>query len=725
MQGESTQYRFAGCLLNPGSRTLLCRDKVVEVQSLVFDLLHYLVRHPQQAISKQTLLEKVWHNQYLTDATIAQAVKKARLAVGDDGQQQAVIKTIHGKGISLIVPVTTEQKTAMPSLEVRRQRWVWLLVTVLMLAMGGWLLMDRNASVRASQLSMAVFPFENATGDPEYAWLEYGLAETTSLLLEQMGGLLVRHPGIGTELSGGSLAERSAILGVGYGLTATITRSAEQFAVTWTLVSSSGEEVGSSFLSADGSVIARLLTEAVLAELKDQPAAPVSDAPILNDPLAAELYARGMQALYQDEREMAMALLSAAQARVPESLTLKASVATASFDHSQNEQSMQQLANLLETFPDQVPERVQLLYAIGEASWYSGNIMQASQLLEQVVSATSTDTLLHAKALNSLSFVRQSQSRYNQAWEYAKQAEVLLRDIHDPYHLSNVLTNLGYLAEDLGRLIEAGQYHQQALEIRNQYSFPSLIAASQYGLARIRRRSGDFELAEQLLEQSLATVTRLELSYDRFDNLEELAEVRMRQRRFADAMQLIDRAQTIAEESGDELGLAWSKQMWIRVALRRGEAEPEAFAQINAAIQLLQELGEVQDTFIAQLERAQLLLMADRDDEVQVQLEALLESSAIDNPVLQLQQRLIMAALLAKQQNAAAALPMYLDIVRSSREIGVLDLEAEAAIDAGHLAIASDDENVARRMLAVARSWSEEYYRTRNLAQSIEMALGQ
>lgn len=723
MEVESIRYRFGGCELVPASRTLQRKNVPVEVQNLVFDLLHYLVRHPNQVISKQKLLEEVWQNQYLTDATIAQAVKKARLAVGDDGQQQAVIRTVHGKGISLVVPVEViESSTAVPrKASVGRNR-AWVLLPVALVFLLGWFfLADQRSSLQASMASMAVFPFENATGDDEYDWLEYGLAETTSLLLEQGRGLTVRHPDVSVDLPVGELGERTAILGAAHGLTATITRNADQFAVAWILAPADGQAANGTLETADASTIARLLAEAVLAELQNEPNAPVTSIPLLNDSLSTELYSRGVQAFYDDDREMAAALFTAASARSPESINLRIAAAMASFDYTQIEASMNNLTRMLDELPESAAaERIQLMFEIGTESWYYGNIEQAGQLLEQVVASAPADVLLHARALNSLSFVRQSQSEYDQAWEYAKQAEVLLRDLHDPYHLSLVMSNLGYLADDLGRIVEAERYHEQALEIRERYDFPSLIAASQYALARIQRRSGRFEQADALLEQSLATVNQLDLPYDQFDNLEELAEVRMRQHRFDQADELITRALTIANEADDTLGQAWARQMRVRVALRRGDATPTAFEHINTAIQSLQEQGELQDSFIARLERAELLLMADRDDEARELLGSLNESGAIDNPVLELRQRLIMNAMVAKQQDAAAALPEYLDIVRSAREIGVLDLEAEAAIDAGHLALAADDIGVARRMLAIARSWSPDYYRTLNLAQSIE-----
>lgn len=725
MSENPIQYHFADCQLEPHSRILLCAGKPVEVQNQVFDLLHYLVRNPKQVISKQQLLDEVWDNQFLTDTAITQAVKKARQAVGDDGQRQAVIKTVHGKGISLIAQVELIEldKHGESHKEGRNQSFhafLWLIPMLLVVLLAWWRLDADDVGEDTELGSLAVFAFENATGNPEYQWLEYGLAETTSLLLEQTGGLRVVHPDISAELPDGGLVERTAMLGADYGLTTSITNNAEQFAVAWELANVGESPVSGSFVTADASNISRQLLGVVLAELSDQPLAPVIDQPLLNDPLAVELYNRGTQALYQDDSEQAVALLTAALSRVPDSLPLQVSVAVASFDEADIEGSLQRYHRLLETLPETAKaERARLAYQLGTKLWFEGNVARASELLEQVLAETENSELLRARALNSLSFVRQSQSNYDQAWEYAKQAEVLLRDIQDPYHLGMVLTNLGYLAEDLGRLTQAGQYHQQALEIRERYGFPSLIAASQYGLARIERRSGNFDEASRLLEQSLATVTELELTYDRFDNLEEMAELRMHQQRFDEAEQLLQQAHAIADESEDALGQAWSQQVMVRLKLRRGLADKTAFELIDAALASLVEMDQTYDALNARLERAQLLMLVDKDVEAETLLTEVSQNKAIINPVLKLHQRQVKAALIAKQQGAQAALPEYQSIVRDAREIGLLDVEAECAIAAGHFALASDDLATAQSMLSIARAWSSEYYRTQRLAEAV------
>ena len=99
MADPSASYRFDNFEIDPAARQLLRDGVPVEVQGLVFDLLLFMAQRPGELLSKERLLDEVWRNQHLTDATIAQAVRKARAALGDDGRTQSIIRTVHGRGV--------------------------------------------------------------------------------------------------------------------------------------------------------------------------------------------------------------------------------------------------------------------------------------------------------------------------------------------------------------------------------------------------------------------------------------------------------------------------------------------------------------------------------------------------------------------------------------------------------------------------------------------------
>jgi DNA-binding winged helix-turn-helix (wHTH) protein/pimeloyl-ACP methyl ester carboxylesterase len=72
------------------------------VEPQVFDLLAFLVNNPDRLVTKDELIDKVWHGRIVSDATLASRLRAARRAIGDDGEQQKLIRTVHRRGIRFL-----------------------------------------------------------------------------------------------------------------------------------------------------------------------------------------------------------------------------------------------------------------------------------------------------------------------------------------------------------------------------------------------------------------------------------------------------------------------------------------------------------------------------------------------------------------------------------------------------------------------------------------------
>jgi predicted ATPase/DNA-binding winged helix-turn-helix (wHTH) protein len=101
-----TLYRFDQCELDVAARELRVAGQPVHVEPQVFDVLTYLVRHRDRAVSKIEILDQVWGSQFVAEAALASRVKAARRAIGDDGSDQRLIFTVRGHGYRFIGEVT-------------------------------------------------------------------------------------------------------------------------------------------------------------------------------------------------------------------------------------------------------------------------------------------------------------------------------------------------------------------------------------------------------------------------------------------------------------------------------------------------------------------------------------------------------------------------------------------------------------------------------------------
>ena len=77
----------------------------VGLEPQVLALLVHLVRHRDRMVTKDEISEKVWQGRIASDASISSRIRSARQALGDDGQQQTMIRTVHGKGFRFVADV--------------------------------------------------------------------------------------------------------------------------------------------------------------------------------------------------------------------------------------------------------------------------------------------------------------------------------------------------------------------------------------------------------------------------------------------------------------------------------------------------------------------------------------------------------------------------------------------------------------------------------------------
>jgi DNA-binding winged helix-turn-helix (wHTH) protein len=103
-------YRFGDFELDPGTHELRRHGCPVAVEPQVLGVLAYLVGHADRVVGKDELLEQVWGDAFVSEATLSSRIMSARKAVGDSGAEQRLIKTVHGRGFRFVgqVEVGTE-----------------------------------------------------------------------------------------------------------------------------------------------------------------------------------------------------------------------------------------------------------------------------------------------------------------------------------------------------------------------------------------------------------------------------------------------------------------------------------------------------------------------------------------------------------------------------------------------------------------------------------------
>ncbi len=104
----ATVYHFEDCELDLDQFELRRGGELVHVEPQVLDVLRHLITNRNRLVPKTELLDAVWGDRFVSESALTSRLKEARKAVGDDGQRQQVIATVHGRGYRFVAPVTEQ-----------------------------------------------------------------------------------------------------------------------------------------------------------------------------------------------------------------------------------------------------------------------------------------------------------------------------------------------------------------------------------------------------------------------------------------------------------------------------------------------------------------------------------------------------------------------------------------------------------------------------------------
>jgi DNA-binding winged helix-turn-helix (wHTH) protein/tetratricopeptide (TPR) repeat protein len=93
-------------------------EQRVPLQAKTAAVLAYLLQHPQQLVSKETLLQSVWPEVHVGEEGLKVRIRELRRALGDDPHTPRFIETVHGSGYRWIAPLATTSPVASGQLSV-------------------------------------------------------------------------------------------------------------------------------------------------------------------------------------------------------------------------------------------------------------------------------------------------------------------------------------------------------------------------------------------------------------------------------------------------------------------------------------------------------------------------------------------------------------------------------------------------------------------------------
>jgi pimeloyl-ACP methyl ester carboxylesterase/DNA-binding winged helix-turn-helix (wHTH) protein len=106
------QFFFENHILDANRRELRRGSQLIALEPQVFDLLIYLIQNRDRVVSKDDLIASVWGGRIVSESTLASRINAARKGVGDNGDDQRIIRTIARKGVRFVCTVHEQAASA-------------------------------------------------------------------------------------------------------------------------------------------------------------------------------------------------------------------------------------------------------------------------------------------------------------------------------------------------------------------------------------------------------------------------------------------------------------------------------------------------------------------------------------------------------------------------------------------------------------------------------------
>ena len=166
------RYLFEEYTFDTLRRELHRGNDAVSITPQVFDLLDYLIRNRKHVVSKDDLISAIWRGRSVSDAALTTRLNAARMAIGDSGEEQRLIKTLPRKGFRFVGTVQEATRAVGEAIG--------------------------NASVGLipdlpfpEKASVAVLPYTNLSSDLEQDYFADGMTEDIITALSRFKALFV------------------------------------------------------------------------------------------------------------------------------------------------------------------------------------------------------------------------------------------------------------------------------------------------------------------------------------------------------------------------------------------------------------------------------------------------------------------------------------------------------------------------------------------------------
>ena len=208
------QFIFGEYTLDTDTRELRRRDTLISIRPLVFDLLTYLLRNRERVVSKDDLFADVWAGRIISDSTLGTHINATRRAIGDNGDEQKMIRTVPRRGVRFVGEVKTPTARIEPAQAARPS--------------------STRPSLSSDRPAIAMLPFVNMSGEPQQEYFSDGISEDiiTALTRLRWFNVVARNSSFSYKGRAVHLKQIGEELGAGYVVEGSVRKQGERVRIT-------------------------------------------------------------------------------------------------------------------------------------------------------------------------------------------------------------------------------------------------------------------------------------------------------------------------------------------------------------------------------------------------------------------------------------------------------------------------------------------------------------
>ena len=462
---------FAGHEVDLRRQELRRDGSRVHVEPQVFDLIVHLLRNRDRVVSKDELLDTIWNGRIVSEAALSSRINAARKAVGDDGDRQSLIKTIHKRGFRFVGEVTEEAEDDVAEIPAP----------------------EPPVASPSTRPSVVVLPFANLSSEPDTDYFSYGLTEDVIRLLarHRWMDVLSRHTAAAFRGREVDAREIGATFGVRYLVHGSVAKRGERVRLAADLVSA---ETGAQLWSetydlalADVLDVQRAMAEQIAAAIEPELARLEREAAVRRPPTnlgAWDCYQRGLFHLWgftQPGMTEAEAMfrraveLDPAFARAQGALAYVLLQETVVSERAGREALLEEAMRLSRSAVALDNQDCMNLCVLGRVHAFRHDYEEAIALLEQSVALNPS----FAQAHFALGCTKVWSGRAREGIADVERAAEL--SPRDP-HLSSFYATRAFAHITLGEYAEAVEYGRRATRVPNAKAWPYLMLIAALGL---------------------------------------------------------------------------------------------------------------------------------------------------------------------------------------------------------------------------------------------------